>query len=212
MKKIKTGIVMLSAVMSISFGSVALGAEGQSARWVGSGDRWQVSDNNGGVIKNCWFQDDITGHWYMLGAEDGTVMYAGLVTDNSTGKTYLLNTNHDGTYGRMITADGTYNLNGRQVTLSFDQEHNGSFGAITIGLDEARASGVAESKRDSIPVAGNEGVSGGQQQSSNSSYSSTAQMYADLLSGKTSNDALGVTEIDGEGLTVGDVSGYQPMR
>ena len=211
---------MLSAVMSISFGSVALGAEGQSARWVGSGDRWQVSDNNGGVIKNCWFQDDITGHWYMLGAEDGTVMYAGLVTDNSTRKTYLLNTNHDGTYGRMITADGTYNLNGRQVALSFDQEHNGSFGAITKGLDEARASGVAESKRDSIPVAGNEGASGGQQQATQQSQSNSTgktlaeQQLEDILSGKV--DISGGTSTfhsEGEGgLTVGDTSGYKPMH
>ena len=73
----------------------------QSARWVGSGDRWQVSDNRGGYIKDCWFEDDVTHHWYMLGAEDGSVMYSGLVTDKSTGKSYLLNVNHDGTFGRM---------------------------------------------------------------------------------------------------------------
>lgn len=124
----------------------------QSARWVGSGERWQVSDNAGGFIKNCWFQDDVTGHWYLLGAEDGSVMYAGLVTDNSTGKTYLLNTNHDGTYGRMLTVDGTYNLNGRQVYLTFNQSHDGTFGAITSGLSEARNAGISESKRDSIPT------------------------------------------------------------
>lgn len=124
----------------------------QSARWVGTGDRWQVSDNAGGFIKNCWFQDDVTGHWYLLGAEDGSVMYAGLVTDQSTGKTYLLNTNHDGTYGRMISVNGTYNLNGKQVYLTFNQNHDGTFGAITSGLSEARSSGIAESRRDSIPT------------------------------------------------------------
>ena len=58
----------------------------QSARWVGSGDRWQVSDNAGGYLKNQWFQDDVTGHWYLLGAEDGSVMYSGLVTDQSIRK------------------------------------------------------------------------------------------------------------------------------
>ena len=124
----------------------------QSARWVGTGDRWQVSDNAGGFIKNCWFQDDVTGHWYLLGAEDGSVMYAGLVTDQSTGKTYLLNTEHDGTYGRMLTVNGTYNLNGKSVYLTFNQSHDGTFGAITSGLSEARSSGIAESKRDSIPT------------------------------------------------------------
>lgn len=124
----------------------------QSARWVGTGDRWQVSDNVGGFIKNCWFQDDVTGHWYLLGAEDGSVMYAGLVTDNSTGKTYLLNPNHDGTYGRMISVNGSYNLNGKSVYLTFNQTHDGTFGAITSGLSEARSSGIAESRRDSIPT------------------------------------------------------------
>ena len=101
----------------------------QSARWVGSGDRWQVSDNHGGYIKDCWFEDDVTGHWYMLGAEDGSVMYSGLVTDKSTGKSYLLNVNHDGTYGRMLTVNGLYNINGVDVYMTFNQEHDGTFGA-----------------------------------------------------------------------------------
>lgn len=126
----------------------------QSTRWVGSGDRWQVSDNQGGFLKNCWFED-LDGNWYMLGAEDGSVMYAGLVTDNSTGKTYLLNTNHDGTYGRMVTSNGTYNVNGVNVYLEFNQNHDGSFGAIIQGLNEARSTGVTESKRDSIPTENN---------------------------------------------------------
>lgn len=130
-------------------------AEGQSTRWTSSGDDWHVSDNKGGYLKNCWFQDDVTGHWYMLGAEDSSVIYAGLVTDNSTGKTYLLNTNHDGTYGRMLTVNGTYNVNGKSVYLEFNQNHNGSYGAITSGLSEARATGVTESKRDNIPTGGN---------------------------------------------------------
>lgn len=131
----------------------------QSTRWVGSGDRWQVSDNQGGFLKNCWFED-LDGNWYMLGAEDGSVMYAGLVTDNSTNKTYLLNTNHDGTYGRMLTVNGTYNVNGVNVYLEFNQNHDGTFGAITSGLSEARATGVTESKRDNIPTEDGGGVTG----------------------------------------------------
>lgn len=124
----------------------------QSQRWVGSGDDWRVSDNKGGYLKNCWFQDDVTGHWYLLGAGDGSLMYAGLVTDNSTGKTYLLNVSHDGTFGRMVTSNGTYSINGKSVYLEFNQSHDGTFGAITSGLSEARATGVTESKRDSIPT------------------------------------------------------------
>ena len=106
----------------------------QSARWVGSGDRWQVSDNAGGYLKNTWFQDDVTGHWYLLGAEDGSVMYAGLVTDQSTGCTFLMNVSHDGTFGRMISTNGVYNINGKSISLTFNQNHDGTFGAITSGL------------------------------------------------------------------------------
>lgn len=125
----------------------------QSARWVGSGDRWQVSDNAGGYLKNQWFQDDVTGHWYLLGAEDGSVMYSGLVTDQSTGKSYLLNTNHDGTFGRMLDIDGVYNINGVDVYLTFDQTHNGTHGAILTGLDSVRSTGVYEKQYDQIPIA-----------------------------------------------------------
>ena len=125
----------------------------QSARWVGSGDRWQVSDNAGGYLKNQWFQDDVTGHWYLLGAEDGSVMYSGLVTDQSTGKSYLLNTNHDGTFGRMLDVDGVYNINGVDVYLTFDQTHNGTHGAILTGLDSLRSTGVYEKQYDKIPIA-----------------------------------------------------------
>lgn len=124
----------------------------QSARWVGEGNTWRVSDNNGGYLKNCWFQDDITKDWYLLGAgDDNTIMFSGLITDQSTGKTYLLNTNHDGTYGRMLTADGTYNINGQNVYLTFNQEHNGTFGCILTGLSEVRSTGVEEKQLQSIP-------------------------------------------------------------
>lgn len=127
----------------------------QSARWVGSGDRWQVSDNAGGYLKNTWFQDDVTGHWYLLGAEDGSVMYAGLVTDQSTGCTFLMNVSHDGTYGRMISTNGVYNINGKSISLTFNQNHDGTFGAITSGLSEVRNTGVTEKSLSSIPTADN---------------------------------------------------------
>lgn len=124
----------------------------QSSRWEGSDNTWRVSDNNGSYLKNCWFQDDITGQWYLLGAgDDNTIMFSGLVTDQSTGKTYLLNPNHDGTYGRMLTVDGTYTINGVDVYLTFNQEHNGAFGCITSGLSEVRNTGIEEKQLPSIP-------------------------------------------------------------
>ena len=109
----------------------------QSDRWEGTGDTWRVRNANGnGYLTNSWFQD-LDGSWYMLGS-DG-IMYSGLVTDQSTGKSYLLNTQHDGTFGKMLTADGVYNVNGVNVYLTFNQQHDGTFGAITSGLNEARS-------------------------------------------------------------------------
>lgn len=160
---ITTGALLLLAVSSpivphnISIGAITAQAAEltQSTRWVGSGDRWQVSDNAGGYLKNTWFQDDVTGHWYLLGAEDGSVMYAGLVTDQSTGKTYLMNVSHDGTFGRMLSTNGVYNINGKSISLTFNQNHDGTFGAITSGLSEVRNTGVTEKSLSSIPTADN---------------------------------------------------------
>ena len=122
----------------------------QSDRWEGTGDTWRVRNANGnGYLTNSWFQD-LDGSWYMLGS-DG-IMYSGLVTDQSTGKSYLLNTQHDGTFGRMLTADGVYNVNGTNVYLTFNQSHDGTFGAITSGLNEVRSSGVRETSLAAIPT------------------------------------------------------------
>lgn len=149
--------IILTGVLSVAMfvGSVipSMAAElTQSSRWVGSENTWRVSDNNGGYLKNCWFQDDITKDWYLLGAgDDNTIMFSGLITDQSTGKTYLLNTNHDGTYGRMLTADGAYNINGQNVYLTFNQNHDGTFGCILTGLSEVRSTGVEEKQLQSIP-------------------------------------------------------------
>ena len=122
----------------------------QSDRWEGTGDTWRVRNANGnGYLTNSWFQD-LDGSWYMLGA-DG-IMYSGLVTDQSTGKSYLLNTQHDGTFGRMLTTDGVYNVNGVNVYLTFNQNHDGTFGAITSGLNEVRSSGVRETSLAAIPT------------------------------------------------------------
>ena len=129
----------------------------QSDRWEGTGDTWRVRNANGnGYLTNSWFQD-LDGSWYMLGA-DG-IMYSGLVTDQSTGKSYLLNTQHDGTFGRMLTADGVYNVNGVNVYLTFNQNHDGTFGAITSGLSEVRSSGVRETSLAAIPT---DSATGGQ--------------------------------------------------
>ena len=139
----------------------------QSDRWEGTGDTWRVRASNGsGYLTNSWFQD-LDGSWYMLGA-DG-IMYSGLVTDQSTGKSYLLNTQHDGTFGKMLTADGVYNVNGVNVYLTFNQNHDGTFGAIISGLNEARNTGVRETSLAAIPT---DSATGGQTSNQQSSQPS----------------------------------------
>ena len=179
----------------------------QSDRWEGTGDTWRVKASNGsGYLTNSWFQD-LDGSWYMLGA-DG-IMYSGLVTDQSTGKSYLLNTQHDGTFGRMLTTDGVYNVNGVNVYLTFNQQHDGTFGAITSGLNEVRSSGVRETSLAAIPTdsaTGNtsQGASNtAQSQSASGSYEDyinslkakpidqlTRDELADLIEHDTGNEVI----------------------
>ena len=145
----------------------------QSDRWEGTGDTWRVRNANGnGYLTNSWFQD-LDGSWYMLGS-DG-IMYSGLVTDQSTGKSYLLNTQHDGTFGRMLTTDGVYNVNGVNVYLTFNQNHDGTFGAITSGLNEVRSSGVRETSLAAIPTDSATGGQTSNQSSQPSGQSQTSQ-------------------------------------
>ena len=155
------GLLLFGAIKQPSMTAYAAEAAGpgvsttqqavqQSDRWEGTGDTWRVRASNGsGYLTNSWFQD-LDGSWYMLGS-DG-IMYSGLVTDQSTGKSYLLNTQHDGTFGRMLTTDGVYNVNGVNVYLTFNQNHDGTFGAITSGLNEVRSSGVRETSLSAIPT------------------------------------------------------------
>lgn len=150
--------IVIAGLMSLGMigGITSYAAEGQSTRWEGSGDVWKVKTQDGrGYLVNSWFQDDVSGYWYMLGADGG--MFSGLVTDNSTGKTYLMNINHDGSFGRMVTENGVYN----EINLTFNQAHDGTYGAIISGLDELRNAGINETKLNSIPSdnGGNSGSS-----------------------------------------------------
>lgn len=191
----------------------------QSDRWEGTGDTWRVRASNGsGYLTNSWFQD-LDGSWYMLGA-DG-IMYSGLVTDQSTGKSYLLNTQHDGTFGRMLTTDGVYNVNGVNVYLTFNQQHDGTFGAIISGLNEARNTGVRETSLVAIPTdsaTGNtsQGASNtAQSQSASGSYEDyinslkakpidqlTRDELADLIEHDTGNEVI-------RDLQMGEISDLQ---
>lgn len=111
-----------------------------STRWHEVNGTWFLRNQQGtGNVVNSWFQD--AGDWYLLAQGDGH-MYSGLVHDTITDKWYMLNTEHDGTYGRMFCVDGVYTVNGQSIYLTFNQQHDGTFGAITSGLDALRGTGV----------------------------------------------------------------------
>ena len=224
------GLLLFGAIKQPSMTAYAAEAAGlgvsttqqavqQSDRWEGTGDTWRVRNaNRNGYLINSWFQD-LDGSWYMLGA-DG-IMYSGLVTDQSTGKSYLLNTQHDGTFGRMLTTDGVYNVNGVNVYLTFNQQHDGTFGAITSGLNEVRSSGVRETSLAAIPTdsaTGNtsQGASNtAQSQSASGSYEDyinslkakpidqlTRDELADLIEHDTGNEVI-------RDLQMGEISDLQ---
>lgn len=130
----------------------------QSTRWEGQGDQWKVKTEDGqGYLTNSWFQD-LDGNWYMLGA-DG-YMFSGIITDQN-GYSYLLEVEHNGHFGRMITVNGAYTVNGKTVYLTFNQNHDGNFGAITSGLTELRSTGISEKVKNQDGQVVSQSQSGG---------------------------------------------------
>ena len=105
---------------------------------------WRIRNSKGEIVKSTWLSDNVIPEngnnvWYLLGA-DGAMMAAGLVQDN-TGNFYSLETEHNGYFGMLRYQDGYYNCNGQQVYLTFNRQHNGSFGAVTNadGIEKLKA-------------------------------------------------------------------------
>ena len=169
-------------------------------------DRWH-SDSNGtwylyneaktSDVVNSWFQD-LDGSWYLLAPGDGH-MYAGLIHDTLTDKWYFCQTEHDGWYGRMAHTDGSYTVNGQSVYLTFNQQHDGTFGAITSGLDTLRGTGVQTQDVAGIPTDSASATEAPQQQTNTSSSSTSGSMsdaefeaFLNSLGGSSGNpDGLG---------------------
>ena len=111
-----------------------------SSYWYQDGANWKIQDGSGNTISNAWVCDNaVTANhntdtnWYLMNTNG--VMYEGIIQDQS-GNYYLLNPNHDGTYGMMVTTNGfTYN----GVTYQFDQNHDGTFGMILNVQDIGRS-------------------------------------------------------------------------
>lgn len=137
----------------------------QSPRWhADSNGVWYLKNEAGtGNVVNSWFQD-LDGSWYLLAPGDGH-MYAGLIHDTLTDKWYYCQTEHDGYYGRMAHVDGVYTVNNQQVHLTFNQNHDGTFGAITSGLSSLQSTGVASQDVAGLPTESTGANTGGSGQS-----------------------------------------------
>lgn len=97
----------------------AQGGAPAAGGWQGSGNNWYYVVN--GVRATGWLS--ITPEeWYFL--DNSGLMCAGWFNDGS--EVYLLNPNHDGSYGRMLTGYQSYN----GYTYYFNQSHDGSYGAM----------------------------------------------------------------------------------
>lgn len=147
----------------------------QSPRWhADSNGVWYLKNEAGtGNVVNSWFQD-LDGSWYLLAPNDGH-MYAGLIHDTLTDKWYYCQTEHDGYYGRMAHVDGVYTVNNQQVHLTFNQNHDGTFGAITSGLSSLQSTGVASQDVAGLPTESTGANTGGSGQSVDNTEASNNQ-------------------------------------
>ena len=194
MKNIKKSVICISMFMLFSVSNVAYAAQNQSDRWhVDATGTWYLYDaTRTSNVTNKWFQD-LDSSWYLLAPGDGH-MYAGLIHDTSTDRWYFCQTEHDGWYGRMAHTDGTYTVNGQVVYLTFNQQHDGTFGAITSGLDTLRGTGVETEEIPGIPTEsvdatedeGNTGNSSGNTSSSDNSSNSNSSYDPSLYSSEYS--------------------------
>jgi hypothetical protein len=142
-------VLGLVAIMSLSMSMVSMAD--QTDRWAEQNGTWFLKNEaNTGIVTNTWFQD-LDGAWYLLAPGDGH-MYAGLIHDTLTNRWYFCQTEHDGWYGRMAHVNGTYRVNGKEVELTFEQAHDGYFGAITSGLESLKETGIEVKDVTGIPT------------------------------------------------------------
>lgn len=124
-------IIFLTTVLLAAVTSLTVFAAGNaiSEYWYKEGKNWKILDGSGNTIRDSWVCDDKNNqnrdsNWYLM--DSNGVMYEGVINDN--GHYYLLNPNHDGNYGMMVSGPATYTYN--NVTLQLETVHNGYFGEI----------------------------------------------------------------------------------
>jgi len=129
-------ISILSLLMIAALSLTAFAAS-YSDNWYQDGNGWHIKDGSGATVKNAWVCDDVQdptrSTWYLIDG-NGDMVSNPLVKDG-TGNHYSLETAHDGYYGMLRYKNGTYD----GMALTFEQSHNGSFGAVKNGLDALKA-------------------------------------------------------------------------
>lgn len=128
MKKVSLFFVILIVSMLTCITAFAAG-NATSEYWYSEGNVWKIRDGSGNMIRDSWVCDDKynqnqDSNWYLM--DSNGVMYEGVINDN--GHYYLLDPNHNGTYGMMISGVPSYSYNG--VQLQLETAHNGYFGEI----------------------------------------------------------------------------------
>lgn len=127
----KKKTVLVTLILTLLCAITAFGAAAFSDAWrQGADGVWRVYSSQGVLQRNVWFCDDAVGgpsasdNWYLLDA-NGNMVSSPLVKDG-TGNFYSLETNHNGYYGMIRHATGTYD----GIYIQFSQNHDGTFGAI----------------------------------------------------------------------------------
>lgn len=169
----------------------------QDNHWEGQGDVWRLKSSNGSYLTNSWVEEG--GAWYLL--DEQGYMRTDLVYDSITNAYYMLNPNHDGTYGRMLDKAGTYKVNNIDVYMTFNQNHDGTYGKIIEGLESLKATGVTTTTVNGLPSAS----VGSSTSSNNKNNNHSTEGAATTNQGDNSNSG-----IIGGGASVIDWSQYDP--
>ena len=111
-----------------------IGKQYISERFITSEDgNIQVQNEDGsGVMMTAWFKDN-DGRWYAFD-KDGNLL-KGIIQDVSRKNTiYILNPT-DGEVGALVHTNGNYELNGKIVHLTFNNNHDGHFGTLVSNVE-----------------------------------------------------------------------------
>lgn len=86
-----------------------------------------------GIVEesSTWFMD-VDGRWYAF--SNGTLITQSPIFDRARDTYYVLNPMKD-ELGALIHRNGFYNINGKIYHLTFDNTHNGIYGACIYGVE-----------------------------------------------------------------------------